>query len=81
MERATETILRELQSENVREIPTRVVGLKVMEHLKEIDPVAFVRYASVYRAFADVGEFIEEIASMEREPTTKDGLQPDLFSP
>ena len=60
------------------EIPYRNIGARVMEKLRQIDQVAFVRYASVYRQFQDVGEFIEEIESLGRNPL-KDMLQPDLF--
>jgi transcriptional repressor NrdR len=50
-----------------------------MEHLHGIDPVAYVRYASVYRQFQEVGEFIEAIHSMERlQP--RNAQQPELFS-
>lgn len=47
-----------------REIPSEVVGQLVMEELQEVDQVAYVRFASVYRHFKDVGEFLEEIRSM-----------------
>lgn len=47
-----------------REIPSDVVGQLVMEELQEVDQVAYVRFASVYRHFKDVGEFLEEIRSM-----------------
>ncbi len=43
-----------------REVPSRVIGEEVMEGLKNLDQVAYVRFASVYREFRDVGEFIEE---------------------
>jgi transcriptional repressor NrdR len=49
-----------------------------MAHLQHIDPVAFVRYASVYREFQDVGEFNEVIESLESSPMSN-LLQPDLF--
>ena len=79
LEQATEEIIAELQASNLREIPTRAIGPLVMDKLQGIDPVAYVRYASVYREFKDVGEFIEEIASLERRPEQSDKLQPDLF--
>ena len=49
-----------------------------LEYDAYIDPVAFVRYASVYRQFQDVGEFIDEIQSLERQPIDPK-LQPELF--
>ncbi len=78
IERAVEEIVSKLQQENVKEIPTRLIGPFVMRKLQEIDSVAYVRYASVYRQFQDVGEFIDEIQSLEREPG-KDVLQEELF--
>ncbi len=56
-------------------------GMQLAHALKtheSIDPVAFVRYASVYRQFEDVGEFIDEIESLERQPADEK-LQPELF--
>ena len=49
-----------------------------MEKLEHLDPVAYVRYASVYRQFQDVGEFLEEIQDLERRiPRT--AMQPEFF--
>lgn len=78
LEAAVEEITNELAAENLKEIPSRMIGPKVMSKLQHIDQVAFVRYASVYRQFKDVGEFIDEIQSLERQPLNE-GLQPDLF--
>lgn len=47
-----------------REIPTTVIGEMVMERLKTLDEVAYVRFASVYREFKDVNTFMDEIARM-----------------
>ena len=66
LESATSEIIAELEREGSREIPTKLLGIKVMDRLHGIDPVAYVRYASVYRQFQDVGEFIDEINSMSR---------------
>jgi len=78
LESAVEEITNQLASENLKEIPSRMIGPMVMDKLKHIDQIAFVRYASVYRQFEDVGEFIEEIQSLERQPINE-RLQPDLF--
>lgn len=51
-----------------REVPSREIGEKVIEALREIDQVAFVRFASVYRDFKDVSDFVEEV-----EPMLKSG--------
>ena len=50
-----------------REIPTSVIGEMVMEHLKDLDAVAYVRFASVYMAFADVADFIRVISEMQEK--------------
>ncbi|RYD34620.1 MAG: transcriptional repressor NrdR [Verrucomicrobiaceae bacterium] len=65
LRRAAEQIASELEAGGQREAPSQLLGLKVMDKLHSIDPVAYVRYASVYREFQDVGAFINEIESME----------------
>ena len=61
LERVVDEIASELEEEGYREIPSSVIGAKVMRRLEDIDHVAYVRYASVYRQFEDVGAFIDEI--------------------
>ena len=60
---ATE-VERRVQEAGEREIPAAAVGDLVMERLKALDPVAYVRFASVYRAFRDVGEFTAEVEGL-----------------
>ena len=45
-----------------------VLGELVMEHLKQLDQVAYVRFASVYRSFQDIAEFRDAIESLQAEP-------------
>lgn len=71
LDKAIDDIINELQSDGVREVPSSTIGNKVMTMLREIDPVAYVRYASVYRKFTAVGEFIEEIQSLENDVATR----------
>ncbi|MAS92484.1 MAG: transcriptional regulator NrdR [Verrucomicrobiales bacterium] len=78
LENAVDEIVNELTSDNLKEIPSRSIGPLVMVRLQKIDPVAFVRYASVYRQFQDVGEFSEVIESLENIPMDN-LLQPELF--
>ena len=47
------------------EVPCRAIGEHIMNKLREIDQVAYVRFASVYRSFKDIGEFVSEIAALE----------------
>jgi transcriptional repressor NrdR len=51
------------------EVPTRFIGELVMERLRELDEVAYIRFASVYRAFRDVEDLKEELAALERGRT------------
>jgi transcriptional repressor NrdR len=57
-------IERELQKQYEREVKSRVIGEYIMERLKKIDKVAYVRFASVYRDFKDVNEFVEELKGL-----------------
>ncbi|GAT35113.1 MAG: transcriptional regulator NrdR [Verrucomicrobia bacterium 61-8] len=78
IEKAVEDIMQELEAEQKREIPTREIGAKVMERLHLLDPIAYVRYASVYRQFQEIGDFIEEIQSFEKR-AVRTQAQPELF--
>ena len=76
--KAVEEIIRDLEQNGDKEIPSHVVGAKVMDKLHQLDEVAYVRYASVYRSFQDIGEFIDEIQSLGRKHK-RSALQPELF--
>lgn len=78
LDRAVEEIITDLHKDHLVKIPSGAIGLKVMDKLHSIDPVAYVRYVSVYRQFEDVGEFIREIQSLEKK-ARRDPLQPNLF--
>ena len=70
--------MTDLEGGQEREIPTKRIGALVMERLHGLDSVAYVRFASVYRRFEDIGEFLEEIQSLERRaPLSED--QKELF--
>jgi transcriptional repressor NrdR len=64
---AVRGIVRQLRSSAERELPSRQLGEWVMEALRGLDQVAYVRFASVYRRFEDVQAFREEIEKLERE--------------
>lgn len=64
-----------LQSTGERELPSHLVGEKVMEQLQQLDEVAYVRFASVYRRFADVSEFRDEIDRLQNQPLTSVDLK------
>ena len=61
-------IKNQLRATGEREVDSRVVGELVMEALKRLDQVAYVRFASVYRSFEDLAEFRDAIASLEADP-------------
>ncbi|MCG6864544.1 MAG: transcriptional regulator NrdR [Thiogranum sp.] len=65
-------IKHRLQSCGEREIPSRQLGEWVMEELRSLDQVAYVRFASVYRSFQDVSEFRDEIERLEKGPTPEE---------
>ncbi|MDV6328895.1 transcriptional regulator NrdR [Idiomarina sp. PL1-037] len=64
MEQAINKIKSSIRATGEREISSNFVGSLVMENLKQIDKVAYVRFASVYRSFEDIREFGEEIARL-----------------
>ncbi len=59
-------IERDLQKKKRREITSSEIGESVMKHLKHFDKVAYIRFASIYRAFEDVHTFENEIKSLKR---------------
>jgi transcriptional repressor NrdR len=72
VDNAISRIQHRLRATGEREVQSRLLGEWVMHELKELDQVAFVRFASVYRSFEDVNEFREAIEKLEREPTAED---------
>ena len=67
LEEAVTRIKAHLRSTGEREIQSRDVGEQVMKELRQLDEVAFVRFASVYRSFKDLNEFREEIDRLSRD--------------
>jgi transcriptional repressor NrdR len=67
---------RELQEKGEREVQSRDIGERLIKKLYEIDEVAYVRFASVYRSFKDVNQFMEELKELlkdkENEPLSKE---------
>jgi transcriptional repressor NrdR len=76
LEMAVRDIEAELRNRLRQEASSSQIGELALRRLKEIDPVAYVRFASVYRAFADVEEFEDELARLEREPPLPRGQFP-----
>ena len=57
---------RHVQELGEKEVQSRVIGETLMRRLRDLDPVAFVRFASVYRAFEDVGDFMSELQGLSK---------------
>jgi flavin-dependent dehydrogenase len=68
IENAVEEIEQEVYRQGKQEVPSSIIGEMVMEHLRKMDKIAYIRFASVYRSFGDVETMFEEIKSlMNRE--------------
>ena len=78
IDRAVDEILTELHRDHLTDVPSSNSGATVMDKLHQIDPVAYVRYVSVYRQFEDVGQFIREIQALENR-AARDPMQRRLF--
>ncbi|MBN2297063.1 MAG: transcriptional repressor NrdR [Deltaproteobacteria bacterium] len=66
IEAIKDAIILDIQSKWDKEVPTSYIGEKVMDALHRLDPVAYVRFASVYREFKDVSEFMDEIKGLDK---------------
>ena len=64
---ATDRIEKRIQDLGETEVPSRAVGEEVMRALQELDPVAYVRFASVYREFKDIDQFMDTIRVLTHE--------------
>lgn len=67
VEELTNGVERALQERGDKEIPSSTIGELVMRDLHKLDKVAYVRFASVYRSFKDVGEFMRELEDLIKE--------------
>jgi transcriptional repressor NrdR len=64
IESLAERVITELENEFGREVPSKQIGERIMQHLRKLDEVAYVRFASVYRQFRDAEQFIDEIKQL-----------------
>jgi len=72
VESAIERIQHRLHASGEREMPSLLVGEMIMDELRDLDQVAYVRFASVYRSFQDVNAFREEIERLEKAPSPEE---------
>jgi len=63
-DRAVDEIEKKVLSLELKEVPSSVIGEELMERLKEMDKIAYVRFASVYREFKDINEFMDELQDL-----------------
>jgi transcriptional repressor NrdR len=79
LEQAVDEIVHELETSG-REVQSTAIGTKVLEKLKDIDEVAYLRYASVHRRFEGVDQFVEAVQALGRRIKTN-AAQRELFPP
>lgn len=73
LEQIVQQIERELADIAEREVTSREIGEMVMRKLRDLDQVAYVRFASVYREFKDISQFLEELRPLLERRTSEDG--------
>lgn len=81
IEKAVHDIERRVAAFSVKEIPGRTIGQLVMVALHSLDKVAYVRFASVYREFQDVEEFVADLKEWPQSPPSEDELAFEFADP
>ncbi len=71
IEASVNQIMHRLRATGERELSSQIVGEAIMDELRSLDKVAYVRFASVYRSFEDVNAFREEIKRLEEHPASQ----------
>ena len=67
IEELSKRVILELESGSMKEIPTRKIGKLIMDELEKIDPVAYIRFASVYKDFTNIEDFTKFISKLQRD--------------
>lgn len=78
IETLVEQIIDGISSSFEREVPCLEIGQRVMDGLRTLDPIAYVRYASVYRRFEEATEFVQEVKKLEKRHDTLTARLPGL---
>jgi transcriptional repressor NrdR len=73
IEHAVERVEQSFQDKGEKEIASAKIGEKIMEELHQIDEVAYVRFASVYRQFKDITDFMKEVGNLLKSGSQEDG--------
>ena len=79
VEAIVEDIEQRLSASNRAEVPSRVIGEMTITRLKRLDPIAYIRFASVYHQFVSLDEMLEELNRIARSPIGLDPEQARLF--
>lgn len=77
--KVVDAIEEDLARNYQREVPSHDIGEKVMRYLRRLDPIAYVRFASVYRQFKDLGELVDEANNVLKNSKDHNPGQQDLF--
>ncbi len=64
LQELAETVEREIAELNLKEVPARAIGERVLPLLRSVDEISYVRFASIYRDFRDVDEFLKELGDL-----------------
>ena len=67
IEELTDSVMDQVMQKYDSEVPSMAIGERVMEGLKRVDQVAYVRYASVYRGFQEANDFLNEVKRLEEQ--------------
>ena len=67
IEAVTDKIEKRIQERGETEVSSRVIGEEIMRELRDLDQVAYVRFASVYRDFKDIDQFMDELTTLARD--------------
>ena len=81
IEKTVDSIIDAIENEYEREVPSNAIGQKVMERLEKLDDVAYVRFASVYRRFADVEIMADEIDALRERKRREKELENQMELP
>jgi transcriptional repressor NrdR len=78
IETVVQEIVEDLSNTFDREVPGSAIGERVMAGLRALDPVAYVRYASVYRRFDEATDFVQEVKKLEKKHDTLTARLPGI---
>lgn len=78
MDALVEAVIGDMSQQHDREVPSSAIGARVMEGLRSIDPVAYVRYASIYRRFDEATDFVQEVKKLEKPHDTLTARLPGI---